>query len=102
MKVNQPGGINTITKINSTELDKYDDNMTVFITKNIVCTEIAKLQNTIKSDADYEKLFLLMDSLHISENENMSNKFALKFIEVTVKVVNECFPHKSIPIYIDD
>lgn len=102
MKSNQLGGINTITKINSADLDKYDEDMTVFITRNVVCTEIAKLQNTIKNDDDYEKLFLLMESLYFPENKNRSHKFSFKFIEVTVKIVNECFPQKSIPIYVDD
>lgn len=91
---------NVVIKLLSNELKGYDDDTIVFISRVTISTEIVKLQNQISdSEINQRKLVSLIKTFHSQAQKNISLR---RFMQMNVKMINECFEDTIIPVYIDE
>ena len=96
----QERGKQVVIKIQSNELQKYADDIQVFVPRTTISSQIVKLQNTrAKTENNTNKLMLLISSFH-SQTKNTPIKS--KFIKLNAKIVLECFKDEIVSVYINE
>ena len=87
-------------KVLSNELNRYGDDTKVYLPRATVSYEIVKLQNDLSDlENNQKRIFLLMTTFHSQTTDNISK---LRFIQMTAKMVSECFKGDIVPVYLND
>ena len=92
--------IELVIKVFNHELIRYDEKTKVYVPRNIVSSEIVKLQNSSCNHKSEEKKLEVLISFLRSQMQEQPNRS--RFIQMDAKTVNEYFNDKVMTVYIEN